>query len=77
MRFVRHPLRNRIAKLAQLRMSRPALHSGATRILEIGDEHLVVVRHLAEDGVALVLNHGDTQVDVSLPKGLVVGQVKA
>ncbi len=75
MRFVRHPLRNRIAKLAQLRMSRPALHSGATRILEIGDEHLVVVRHLAEDGVALVLNHGDTQVDVSLPKGLVVGQV--
>ena len=75
MRFVRHPLRQRIAHLAKLRAAHSALHSGATRILEIGDEHLVILRYAGAEGVVIVLNHGSEKVDLVLPEGMVVGKV--
>jgi glycosidase len=57
MRFVAHPLQKTIAALAATRAASPALLQGVTRVLEVSDDRLALVRQHGDSTALLLVNH--------------------
>lgn len=56
MRFVEHPVKKTIAQLAKLRAATPALLKGSTRVLDVSDDRLALLRWSGASVAVLLVN---------------------
>ena len=63
-----YPLAARISQLLGLRKSHPALVHGASRILEVGKDHLSYLRIAPDEAALIAVNHGGGWRALELPK---------